>query len=222
MSDTTLDPTHQLVIIARLSEFCQFKGHILYHEKDPWLYMHEKLNQIQEPLLALKTQLLAATKRQLVAEIKTGGMTEERYSDYKALLERLVSRGEFVDIAIHLSTQAGPAAAQWVADLIKSMKPVDIFVEERLTPEQRNPSWDKLVKELSARLNHDVLGKILTRKPRTAKRRAIVLRKLRGIVAEYCTVMHIPITANDTFTPFMLPRVEALIAANLRFLRKYR
>ncbi len=219
--EATLDPTNQLVIIARLSEFCQFRGRTL-NERDPWAYMRDKLLQIEAPLLALKSQLLASMKKHLLEDMRAGGMDDERFADYKMLFEHLVSRGDFADLAIHLSLAAGPGAVQWVADLLPQMKAANMFDVERLPAAERGSSWEKLVKELQGRLYLDVLEKVLARKPRTAKRKAYVLRKLRAIVAEYCTVMHIPITAEDTFTPFMLPRVEALVAANLRLLNKYR
>ena len=68
----------------------------------------------------------------------------------------------------------------------------------------------------------DRLGTVLVRKPPTAQRKAMVLRRVRRNVAEYCCVVRIPTDSQDAFTPFMLPRIEALIAANLRFLLKYR
>jgi hypothetical protein len=222
MSELTLDPTHQLVIIARLGEFCQFRGATLYHEKDPWLYMRGKLSQTEEPLVALKAQLLAATKKHLLAEMRAGPVTDDRFADFKTLLERLLSRGDFVDLAIHLNAAAGKDALKWIEPIIGPMKATNLFAEEKLPAEQRNPSWEKLIKELGDRIYLDTLAKTLTRKPRTAFRKRMVLRKLRASVAEYCTVMHIPLSAADTFTPFMLPRVEALIAANMRFLNKYR
>jgi hypothetical protein len=222
MNDRTLDPTHQLVIVARLGEYCRFRGHTLYHERDPWFYMREKLMQIEEPLSSMKEGLFAATRRKLLEEMREGGMSEERFSEYKGLFERLLSRGDFADLAFHLTTAAGPSAIRRAEEILLTLNPVHLFIEERLPAEQRSPSWEKLVKELYIRLDLDLLGRVLQRKPRTAKRKAVILRRVRSKVAEYCTVVRIPMDAADTFTPFMLPRIEALVAANLRFLNKYR
>lgn len=222
MSDIALNQTHQLVIVARLGEYCRFRGHTLYHERDPWLYMREKLLQIEEPLAAMKDQLFAATRKRLLEEMRAGGVTEERFSDFKSLFEKLLSRGDFADLAFHLSTSAGPSAARRAEETIISMKPTHLFIEERLPPERRNPSWEKLVMELYVRLDLELLDRVLKRKPRTPKRKAVVLRRVRANVAEYCTVVRIPMDATDTFTPFILPRIEAVVAANLRFLNKYR
>lgn len=219
----TIDPKHQLVILARLSEFCQYHSAVL-QEKDPWGYMLRKLGEIEEPLTNLKKELYAATAAKLLAELKAGGMKEERYADFKGLFERLLSPGDFADLAIHLTTQGSDAKTQlaMVTPLLKQFTPITLFAEERKPPEERSASWEKLIKELYERLGLDRLGEVLKRKPRTAKRKRYVLRRIRRDVAEYCSVLHIPTDPADTFTPFMLPRIEALVAANLRFLDKYR
>ena len=117
----------------------------------------------------------------------------------------------------HAPNQAGT-----LRQILAQVRPTNLFLEERKTAGQRSPSWDKLVGELYRRLDLQLLGAVLERKPRTPQRKSMVLRRVRRNVAEYCSVVRIPVDAQDTFTPFMLPRIEALIAANLRFLRKYR
>lgn len=219
----SIDSSHQLVILARLGEFCQFRGATLHHEKDPWNYMRRKLQETEPALAGLKGELFMNTSKHLLEEIKTGGMDNDRYSDYRLLFERLVSPGDFADLAIHLLPGQDPKhQLQLISQVLPHLKTTNLFIEERKPLEHRSPSWDKLVMELFRRLDLDRLEKILDRKPRTAKRKAVVLRRVRANVAEYCSVVHIPTSAMDTFTPFMLPRIEGLIAANLRFLDRYR
>jgi len=218
-----INQTHQLVILARLSEYCQYRGDTLKYESDPWSYMRRKLTDTEQAFTSLKKELFNLTKNKLLEEMKTGEIDEERYADFKALFERLLAPGDFADLAIHLSTQG--AAAQrlrTVTQLLDEVKPHTLFIEENKPPEERSPAWEKLIGELYRRLDFERLGAVLKRKPRTARRKAVILRRVRRNVAEYCSVLHIPTDPNDTFTPFMLPRVEALIAANLRFLGKYR
>ncbi len=217
----TRSPSHQLVIVARLAEFCQWRGGHLLRESDPWLYMRDKLLQIEPPLTALKQDLFRKTSRRLLEELKAGPLDNERFADYRALFERLLSRGDFADLAIHLAAPPQPDVA-WIEGLLRKLSPHHLFIEERKPAAERSPSWEKLVAELHARLGLDVLGRVLSRGPRTAKRKRYVLRRLRQNVAEYCTVVHVPLHDGDTFTPFMLPRVEAIVAANLRFLNQYR
>lgn len=221
MSETGLQTSHQLVVIARLAEFCQWRGGHKALHSDPWLYMRDKLLQIEEPLTALKSELYRSTSRQLLEELEAGPLDAARFSDYRDLFEKLLSRGDFADLAIHLAP-APPPQVSSIKALLGEFRPHHVFLEERKPAKERSPSWEKLVAELTKRLRLDLLGKVLARKPKTAKRRAYILRRLRASVAEYCTVVHVPLTASDTFTPFMLPRVEAIVAANLRFLNEYR
>lgn len=220
-----INPAHQLVILARLSEFCQFHGTFtLQYENDPWEYMRRKLMETEEPLSSLKKELFEGTKSKIIRDIRKGQVDEERYTDFKLLFERLLSPGDFADLAIHLSTLPGDPDLhlKTVIGILDTVKPHHLFIEERKPLEQRSPSWEKLIKQLQDRLDLKELDEMLNRKPKTTRRKALILRRLRRNVAEYCSVLHIPTDANQTFTPFMLPRIEALIAACLRFLSKNR
>jgi hypothetical protein len=214
------DPTPQLIIIARLAEYCRFRGMTRY-EADPWDFMLRKLQETEEPLAALKNAMFDKTRERLWTELAAGGLDAERCSDYRLIFERLLSSGDFADAAIHLSPGA-PDQVEALRRVLAQVRPSTLFDEERKTAEQRSPSWDRLVDGLHRRLDLDRLGTVMARKPPTAMRRAMVLRRVRRNVAEYCCVVRIPTDPKDTFTPFMLPRIEALIAANLRFLFKYR
>lgn len=220
-----INPANQMIILARLSEFCQYHGAFtLHYERDPWEYMMRKLLETEEPLANLKGDLFQATKKKVLAEMRAGSMDEERYADFKILFERLLSMGDFADLAIHLTTMDCDPAHQLrtVITILDTVRPHHLFIEERKPPEERTLSWEKLIKQLSERLDLGLLARVLSRKTRTARRKKVILRRLRKNVAEYCTVLHIPTDPSQTFTPFMLPRIEALIAANLRFLTRYR
>lgn len=217
MIEVPLDQKHQLIIMARLTEFCRFREYPLKNEHDPWVLMRNKLGQIEAPLSDLKTELLASAKKALLDELRAGKIADARLSDYKALFERLLSRGDFADLAFALM---GPAGG--IADTLQHLKPIHLFLEERLPAERRSPSWEALVKELTSRLDIARLDAVLGREEATDRRKRIVLRRLRMNTAEYCTVVRVPISADDTLSPFMLSRVEAVVAANLRFLGKYR
>jgi hypothetical protein len=222
MPPAAVNPAHQAFILARLQEFCHYRGAVATRESDPWSYMRGKLATIEPELAAMKAELLAATRKRIVADLKAGTVDAEAAADFKTLLERLLDRGDFVDVALHLDPAAGAQAAAAVDSLLAGIKPHHAFLEERKPDGQRSPAWEKLVAELTRRLDLSRLGAIMNRGERTPRRRKVVLRRLRRNVAEYCTVVRIPTGANDTFTPFMLPRIEAVIAACLRFLNQYR
>ncbi|MBI4376938.1 MAG: hypothetical protein HY549_10875 [Elusimicrobia bacterium] len=219
----TLNTSHQLVIIARLSEYCQYGRILKYHESDPWNYMRRKLLELEEPLAAVKEGLLKSAKARLLQEMSQGAVLEERYAEYKTLFESLISRGDFADLAIHLNSGGDlKTRIEMVREMLTRVKPHHVFLEEKKSPAERSPSWEKLVSELSERLDLALLERVLNHKPRNAKRDSVVLRRLRSNVLEYCSVVRIPLSSSDTFTPFMLPRIEALIAANLRFIKRNR
>lgn len=217
-----IDPTHQLVILARLAEFCEYKRHA-YQDSDPWDFMRRKLRETQPPLAKLKDELLSGTSGKLLEELRAGPLDNERLADYKTLFERLLSPGDFADLAIHLQDGIDPAemlsSCKRVLQLVRAH---NAFAEEAKPAARRSQAWEKLVAELNRRVGIEALDQTLSRKPKTARRRAFVLRRLRRNVAEYCTVVRIPKSPQDTFTPFMLPRVEGLIAASLRLLDKHR
>jgi hypothetical protein len=217
-----IDPTHQLVILARLAEFCEYRKHAR-QDSDPWEFMRRKLHETEHPLTKMKDALLAMTSGKLLEEMKAGPLDNERLADYKTLFERLLAPGDFADLAIHLQPGVEPkqmlASCAQVLNLVRAH---NAFLEEAKPAGRRSPAWEKLVAELNGRIGIDELDKILARKPKTARRRAFVLRRMRRNVAEYCTVVRIPKDPHDTFTPFMLPRVEGLIAVCLRFLDKHR
>lgn len=217
-----IDPTHQLIILARLSEFCQYRSHA-WQDSDPWSFMRRKLQETEAPLSKMKRELLDATTGKLLQEIKAGPLDGERCADFKTLFERLVAPGDFADIAIHLEPGQDPKhLTEMLTDVLRLIKPHHLFIEEAKPPERRSPSWEKLVRELRGRIGIDQLDAAMSRDGKSARRRAYVLRRLRRNVAEYCTVVRIPKDPNDTLTPFMLPRIEGLIAACLRFLDNHR
>jgi hypothetical protein len=62
------------------------------------------------------------------------------------------------------------------------------------------------------RLGFNILERAVEHRPMNALR-------LRRRTAEYAAVLHFPKHAQNTFTPFILPRVETLIGAKQRGLR---
>ncbi len=218
----TSETSHQLVVLARLCEFCQWRGALTQSGEDPWSYMRRKLLDVEAPLTAFKGELLRGLREELLAELTRGPVSDARFAQYKDLFERLLSRGDFADVAIHLSSAAGPACRELVGQALSAARAQTLFQEERRPAAQRSPAWNKLVQELWKRLGFDVLERVMERGPESPRRRAYVLRRMRRDVAEYCTVVKIPTAPTDTLSPFMLPRIEAVVAACLRFLSKYR
>ena len=169
----------------------------------------------------LKDDIFQSVREQLCAEFKGGDLSADRCAAYRAAFERLLSAGDFADVAIHLFPGT-PNQEESLKPLLSQVRPTNLFAEERKPAGTRSPAWEKLVDAMSRRLDLERLGAVLGRKKMTPGRQALVLRRVRRNVAEYCSVVRIPTSAEESFTPFMLPRIEALIAANLRFLQTYR
>ncbi len=216
-------PSHQNVILARLHEFCRFQGSVLHFEKDPWEYMRRKLLEIEAPLFAYKSALLEHVRTRMVRELRNEKINPARCVEIKARLDRLLSPGDFADAAIHLSeNDMSPARLKNALSILKSVRPWNPFHEERLQPQDRSPAWEKLVMEHYDRLGFDLLSRIMKRVPRPKRRTRSALRKVRVRVADFCAVIKVPENPGEDITPFMLSRIEALIAASLRFLNKHR
>lgn len=215
-----VNPGHQSFILARLGDFCRYDTRLPEWERDPWGYMLGKLKQIEPALTALKAESLAIAHSRLIAQLQTAPLTAEASADYRALFEPLLSRGDYVDAAMHLCAGAGREAVATLDAHLGQAQPVHVFVTERLPADQRSPSWEKLVTELRGRLAVDVLDKVLQRK-RTPLRKRMVLRRLRRNVLEYLAVVK-PTDEAAPLTPFMVSRLEGVIAVCLRFLEKYR
>ena len=208
-----LRTTKQLIVIARLGEFCTWNDIVRRHAGEPWTWMRGKLTQADDALAELKGELLSACAKSVIKDIESGQADETRCADYRFLFDALLRRGDFADLAIHLEPRLAKASLPLIRQVLARVEPAPSSDTDRLGP---------LMLQLKDRLQIGLLDQVMMRKPRTPRRRALVLHRLRLNVREYCTVMRMPLDASDTFTPFMLPRVEALIASCLRFLNRYR
>lgn len=219
-----LDITHQCVVVARLGDFTRFRGAVASYESDPWLYMRSKLRELEAPLAALKAQQLDGAKRRFLGTLAAGAPDEGALTEFRSVLDRYLAPGDYVDVAFHLDgcDLSEPGRRRTLEQLLARVKPHSFFEEERKEEASRSKAHTRLVGELWDRLGLGLLERALARKPRTRRRKAMVLRRLRSNVAEYCSVLHLPVSAEDTFSPFMLHRVEALAVACLRFMDRHR
>lgn len=219
-----VDIAQQFVVVARLGDVCRFGGKVSGYETDPWLYMRTKLSEIEAPIQSLKRQQLDSAKGRFLKELAQGVPGEEALAEFRSVLERYLGPGDFVDAAMYLNPVdlADAKSRKTLEGVLAHATVHSLFDEERKPAESRARSHEKRVGELWSRLGLDALERALARKPKTERRRRMVLRRLRRSVAEYCSVLHVPTTPEDTFSPFMLHRVEALTVACLRLLDKHR
>ena len=214
----------QNFVIARLSEYCDFRQRHSDYGRDPVQYLWTKLGEIEAPMCQLKQQMLDDAVRSFLKNVSTVGVSEDGLADFKHFLEGNLSPGDFVDAVFLLDIPSllDRDRRAMISDFLSKAKAYPRLQEETKPQAQRAKAWEKLVGEIHRRLRLDELERVLAHKPLTERRLRFILRRLRFDTADYCAVFHFPIRPDDTFTPFILPRVEALIAANQRFLRRLR
>ena len=216
--------THQQFIIARLADFCRYDDTTARRDEDPWIYMRDKLRELEEPLKLLKQAQLMIARDHFVEQLNQKKISEVDLIEFKAILNGYLSPGEFVDVVIHLDMKslANPDRCAWVLTMMAVLKAFSLFDEEKKAEEVRFKSPKKRVMDMGFRLRLDIMEKILTRKAVSNKRKHTLLRRIRQRVDEFCSVLHLPTTPQDTFSPFMVQQVEAMVVALLRFMTKFR
>lgn len=214
----------QNFVIARLSEYCDFRQRSESYGRDPIQYLWGKLGEIEHPLYELKQQMLEDAVRSFLKRASTLGVTEEELADFKQFLESNLSPGDFVDAAFLLDMPSllDVQRRKLISDHLSKARTHRRLQEEGKPEGQRGKAWEKLVGEIRRRLGLEQLERVLRRKPLDERRLRFILRRLRFVTADFCAVFHFPMRPDDTFTPFIMPRVEALVAANQRFLRLLR
>lgn len=213
-----IDLIHQQVILARLADFC--RDNDAPQTADAWAYLREKLSEIEENLGQLKQEQLLWRCDRFLESLKNGDLREDALTDFKTILDSYLAPGDYADIAIHLDAKdlQDPQRLPWLTQIMGSIQASSLFQESRKPQDQRSSRAEKLLKQMDERLGLDLCRKILARKPKNERCRAVVLRRIRRNVAEYCSVIHFPTSPDDTLSPFLLPRIEAALAACRRLL----
>jgi len=214
------DHTTQKFIIARLADYCDFRQGFGMDIQDPVLYMWEKLKELEDPLYSLKQELLVDASILFFTHVRDKQTTETELADYKQLLDGYLSGGDFADALFHLDLDhlSERSRLKTAVEFFKTLQAHRLLDEEMRPEAQRSANWNRLVGDLYRRLELALLETVMRRKPMSFERLRFMLRRCRRNTADYCAVFHFPLHPGDTFTPFIVPRVEALIAANRRFL----
>jgi len=209
--------TRQQFILARLADFCDYGGMVPHYERDPWSYMRSKLDELEDAVGELKGKQLADACDRFLAELAAGSVDEGSLAEFKALLDSYLSPGDFADVAIHLSAErlSDPSGRVWAIGLLRRVRAAAPFAASA-------DPMPMQAAELYRRLGFDVYERILTRKPKTARRKRMTLRRMRRRIAEYCSFLHPPVSPDDTFSPFVIARVSAVLMACRRLLDRCR
>lgn len=177
-------------------------------------YLITALRDIADNVLEIKKAALAGACARF-SEKLAGRLAEEEITAFKDILDKLVSAEAFLYI------EAGLAGSpRLLRERLAGLKPLSLALEESRGA-LKDPAGERLVAEAYRRLGFDKLeAGYLQTVNGLARERA--LAAARGNVADYCCVYRVPVSKEDTLTPFSLSRVDAVAAACYRLLRRLR
>jgi len=211
--------TGALPLLARLGEAASFPRAVSHYESDPWSYLRRKLGECAGPLRDYKRTLYAEASSRLLEDLRLPLLKPDALLDHKETFEKLLTPDAFADLSFSLDPGGDPASRrEAVKAALVEAKIKTAFDTEALPPERRGKPWQLLVEDTSRRLELDRLKAIVDRGPKTERRRAYVARRARRNLAEFLTVTRGEAGMREDITLFVLTRVEAAIAALLRFL----
>lgn len=220
-----VDLSRQTFVVARFADYCAYSRPYPRGENNPVRYLLNKLDELEEPMYLLKQELYDASWRAFLKNAAKEGVSAEEATDLRSKLEGYLSPGDFFDASFHLMDAAGlkdPARRKLAEACLSRLRAERLTAEEESPPERQSKLYRKLTEEMTKRLRLDLLETVRRRKPLTLRRMLMILRRLRFETAEYAAVFHCPTSPDDTFNPFILPRIEALVSVNRRFLRGLR
>jgi hypothetical protein len=210
-----------LPLLARLGEAASFPKAVSNYESDPWGYMRRKLQDCEAPLKDYKKILFDAAAAKLLADLNQSFLPPGSLMDHKETFEKLLTAADFADLSFNLEPGGDPQVRRENVTAVFAHAHIKtLFDVEKLPPERRSKAWQALVDDAFKRLDLDRLKDLYARKPNTDFRRNYVIRRVRRNLGEFLAVTRDQSGMRDDVTLFMLTRLEAAIAALLRFLGK--
>lgn len=208
-----------LPLLARLGEAATFPKAVRAYESDPWGYMRRKLGECEEPLRAYKRILYDEAAAALLRDLKAPMLPPEAVLDHKETFDKLLTAADYADLSFNLHPGGDPEARrEAISAVLAHAKPKTLFDVEKLPAERRGKPWETLVADVARRLQHAELKALLERGEKNERRRAYIVRKARTNLGEFLSVARREEGLRDDVTLFVLTRLEAAIAASLRFL----
>ena len=213
----------RLALLARLSEAVQWNEAVRRHETDPWAYFRRKLSDMEAPLRAYKLQLFSDAKERLLADLARPLLPPGAIESHKEAFESLLPLDQYADLSFHLDPGADrDSRREGAAAILSGARAPTLFDYEAAPRERRSAAWEKRVAAISLRLDLERITRVAERGDMTPVKRSRVARRLRRNLAEYLSVTRGEGALRDEITPFMLARIEAAAAANLRLLNRWR
>lgn len=208
-----------LVLLARVAEATDWGVLVKRFESDPWVHLERKLLDTEQPLRALKQHALEEAGKVLISDLSSKNVTDKKLLEHKEIFESLLAPGDYADIVFLLDPMVAPdARIDGARHILSSAKLQTLFDLEH--PNVPTPAWNKRVVDIAKRMDLERLGIIADRRKPTPKHRARLARRLRRNLREFLSITRGDLGVREELTPFILLRLEAAIAAVLRFLRR--
>lgn len=218
------NPSLQSFVLARLADFCDVRVRKGLGAEHPIPYLLDKLREIEPPLYDLKQQLFEDAIDEFFRRADEGKVEQRDLEEFIFLMERYLSPVDFVDAVFDLSLERlrDQRARARMAEALRKLGVHRLLDEEDLAANRRRPSWEQLVHAFYGRLDFERIEGIARRRAMNRRRLGYILRRVQSNVGEFCAVLHHPRGPDDLFTPFMMPRIEGLLAACRRLLKRLR
>ncbi|MDA8130100.1 MAG: hypothetical protein M0011_01215 [Elusimicrobia bacterium] len=196
----------QVRLIAGLREFSSPVPAVFAGQKEFFLVT---LNRVASDLKEFKLESFRALSEWVLGRRRRGPLEERDITAFKETADKLLSARDYQFVCAAL-----PGSAEFLAARLAEAAPVSIAEEERKKEgEPRDPAADRLVGDAYRRLGFDRLQQLAGRQPE-----GVLLQHARELVAEYCAVYRLPLSADDTLPPFSLTRIDAVAGACFRLL----
>lgn len=199
---------HQIMFISMLREFTGKVPAVYASQKE---FFINSLRRMSEHLVDLKRETLKEICGNFAAKLDKGTVTGQAIIEFKEQLEKLVSDRDFALISGSLI-----GGKELIKKRLSVLAPLSLLDEEK-KEEGRDPEVERQIKKAYERLDFPSLVREFGASPGD-KTLDEVLAKARAEVAEYCCLYRIPLDQNDTFSPFSLLHVDAVLAACGRLL----
>ena len=213
MNTFTMKHEHQVRLIASLREFSGKVSSAYISQKE---FFITTLQSLSEHLMALKSDTLKEAAEQFAGKLDQGPVPNEILTEFKCLLDSLVSGRDFA--VVNASLIGGK---ELIKMRISKLQPLSVVEEERKAAADRDKTADRLVTEAYKRLQFDTLETELKAHAYDPKGEWL-LSRARENVAEYCCLYQVPLRDEDTLTPFSLARIDAVVGACYRLLARSR
>jgi hypothetical protein len=213
----------QVKLVARLRDYCDSSQRVVSGYLNQRDFALSTLRNMSEAIMELKKETLADECNHLLKEIDkefsaapdTKWISAGLDSRIRTGLEAFISDGAHATIRMILMFKQ----AKELKDILSDLAAANTIEEDGKKKLGDSSPSAKRVTLIYDRLEFPAMEKELIARP-TDETLDSVITRVRDATKEYCSVISLPQSENDTLAPFMITSIESLVAANMRLLAK--